>query len=80
MSTTNGTPATAPDARRLVKTSTPGIYRKQRRDGSAGSYVVIYRAAGKQRKETARTLAEARAIRSARHAERDRASWPPCRR
>ncbi len=55
--------------RRLVKTTTPGIFRRERADGSLGGYVVIYRAGGRQRKESARTLAEARAIRSARAAD-----------
>lgn len=69
MSTTDPSPSTPRHARRLVATSTPGIYRRQRADGSLGGYVVIYRAAGRQRKESARTLAEARAIRSARSAD-----------
>jgi len=66
MSTTDPTPR---PSRKLVATATPGIYRRQRADGSLGGYVVIYRAAGRQRKESARTLAEARAIRSARSAD-----------
>jgi integrase len=45
--------------RRLVKTGTPGIYKR------AGRYVVVYRDPhGKQRKRAARTLAEAREIRA----------------
>lgn len=52
-----------PDARRMVKTSTPGIYKR------GGSYVVVYRAGGKQRKEYARTLAEARKLKAARTAD-----------
>ncbi len=48
------------DRRRLVKTKTPGIYRRDDRD-----YVVIYRdASGRQRKRIARTLAEARTMRA----------------
>lgn len=72
MSTAETTPAPTRARGRLVKTTTPGIYRRKRADGTLGSYVVVYRAAGKQRKEGARTLAEARAIRAARHADRDR--------
>ena len=51
------------DTRKLLRTATPGIYRKGRR------YVVVYRAGGKQRKEFARTLAEARQVRAARVAD-----------
>jgi hypothetical protein len=51
------------DTRRLIRTATPGIYRKGSR------YVVVYRAGGKQRKEFARTLAEARQVRAARVAD-----------
>ncbi len=77
MSTRDTSPIDAPEGRRLVTTSTPGIYRRQRADGSLGGYVVIYRAAGRQRKESARTLAEARSIRSARHTDRDRGEFNP---
>ena len=80
MSTTDPSPSTprpARNGRRLVKTSTPGIYRKERADGSPGSYVVIYRAGGKQRKESARTLAQARAIRSARLTDAERGEFQP---
>jgi integrase len=46
--------------RRLVKTSTPGIYKR------GGRYVVIFRDPhGKQRKRSARTLAEARDLKAA---------------
>lgn len=69
MSTTDPTPRPAGTGRRLVRTATPGIFRRERADGSLGGYVVVYRAGGKQRKEAARTLAEARAIRSARTAD-----------
>ncbi len=57
------------DGRRLVRTGTPGILRRERADGSAGSYVVVFLAGGRQRKESARTLAEARAIKAARAAD-----------
>jgi integrase len=79
MSTTDpslSTPRPTRNGRRLVKTSTPGIYRKERADGTLGSYVVIYRAGGKQRKESARTLA-ARAIRSARLTDVERGEFQP---
>ncbi len=77
MSNTDTSPTDVPEGRRLVRTSTPGIYRRQRADGSLGGYMVIYRAAGRQRKESARTLAEARSIRSARHTDRDRGEFNP---
>ena len=57
------------DGRRLVRTGTPGIFRRERANGSAGSYVVVFLAGGRQRKESARTLAEARAIKAARAAD-----------
>lgn len=43
----------------LVKTSTPGIYKR------GGRYVAVYRAHGRQRKVFARTLKEARALKAA---------------
>lgn len=63
------------DSRKLVKTSTPGIYRRRNPDGALGSYVVIYRAGGKQRKEHAKTLAEARAVKAARTADAARGEF-----
>jgi integrase len=51
--------ATSSQERRLVRTSTPGIYRK------ANRYVVVVRDAdGKQRKKSCKTLAEARTKRA----------------
>lgn len=48
-----------PSTRKLVKTSTPGVYKRGSR------YVVVYRdPSGRQRKQAARTLAEARALKS----------------
>src|SRR4051794_34230041 len=47
------------NARRLVRTSTPGVYKR------GGRYVVVYNdPQGKQRKRAARTLAEARALKA----------------
>jgi len=51
----------------LVKTGTPGIFRKP--GAKTRPYVVVYRAAGKQRKESCRTMAEARAIKAARETD-----------
>lgn len=53
-------------AARMVRTATPGIYKRGSR------YVVVYKVDGRQRKESARTLMEARAIKRARETARDR--------
>src|SRR2546427_12405799 len=50
----------------MVKTKTPGIYKR------GGRYVVTYKVNGRQRKESARTYEEARRLKSARVADRDR--------
>jgi hypothetical protein len=47
----------------MVRTRYPGIYKRGSR------YVVVYRAGGKQHKESARTLDEARKLRAARQAD-----------
>ncbi|HET6449464.1 MAG TPA: site-specific integrase [Conexibacter sp.] len=47
----------------LERTSTPGVYRR------GSKYVVVYRVEGRQRKQTADTLAEARAIKRMRGAQ-----------
>jgi integrase len=58
------------ESRRLVKTGTPGVYKR------GGSYVVIYRdPSGKQRKRAARTLAEARAVKSSLSTDVRRGEW-----
>lgn len=57
------------DLRKLKKTGTPGIYRRD------NSYVVVYRAAGRQRKEAADTLEEARRIKRSREADDDRGEF-----
>lgn len=69
MSSTDATPERARDARRMVKTATPGIYKRGDR------YVVVYRAGGKQRKEFAATLAEARKLKAARTADAARGEF-----
>jgi integrase len=54
----------------LVKTGTPGIYRKGRR------YVVVFRdTTGRQRKRSARTLAEARTLKAALTADVKRSEY-----
>jgi integrase len=57
-----GRPMSAP----LVRTATPGIYKRGSR------YVVVYKVDGRQRKESARTLADARALKASRKAAGDR--------
>ena len=47
----------------LKRTTHPGVYRR------GGQYVAVYRHGGRQRKESAATFAEARAIKLARDAE-----------
>src|SRR4051812_27875888 len=60
---------------KLVRTTTPGIYKK---DGAKKRpYVVVFRAAGKQRKEHCRTLDEARQVKRARETDRDRGEFQP---
>jgi len=55
----------------LERTDAPGIYRRGSR------YVVVYRVEGRQRKQYAGTLAEARAIKRERDGEaRVPAPWP----
>lgn len=51
---------------RLEKTKTPGIFRR------GAKYVVVYRVNGKQRRETARTLEDARRLKRSRETDRDR--------
>src|SRR3954447_26371840 len=63
------------DTRSLVKTSTPGIYRRRNADGTLGQYVVIFRAGGKQRREYADTLDAARRVKRERETDRDRGEW-----
>lgn len=54
---------------RMEKTRYPGIYRR------GGRYVVVYRAAGKQRKEFCRTLEQARRLKTDRQAAVDRGEY-----
>jgi integrase len=50
-------------AAKMVKTRTPGIYKRGSR------YVVVYRVNGRQKKESCRTLDEARKVKAARQAD-----------
>src|SRR5215218_2405613 len=59
-----------PSSRRLVKTKTPGVYQR------GSGYVVVYRdPSGRQRKRAARTLAEARALKSSLATDVRRGEW-----
>lgn len=53
----------------LVRSAHPGIYRRGER------YVVVYRVNGRQRRETVRTLDQARRLKRAREADRDRGEF-----
>lgn len=63
------------DRRKLVKTTTPGIYRRLNDHGEATSYCVVYRAGGKQRREYVKTLDAARKLKRDREGKRDRGEW-----
>ncbi len=60
------------DKRRLVKTKTPGVFKRVDGKGKAIGYACVYRSAGRQRKRHARTYAEARRIKRESEADRDR--------
>jgi integrase len=66
-------PAGGWSSKSLIKTRTPGIFKKP--GAKVRPYVVVYRAAGKQRKETCRTMAEARAIKAARETDDQRGEF-----
>ncbi len=53
----------------LERTAHPGIFRR------GGRYVVVYRVNGRQRRETVRTLDQARRLKRAREADRDRGEF-----
>lgn len=58
---------------KLVRTTVPGVFKKI--GAKKRPYVVVYRAGGKQRKESCRTLGEARQVKRAREADRDRGEF-----
>lgn len=68
-------PAAGPgcgDKRRLVKTKTPGVFKRLGADGDVLGYVCVFRSAGRQRKRSARTYEEARRIKRESETDRDR--------
>jgi integrase len=60
------------DLRRLVKTKTPGVYRRVDAHGKTIGYVAVVEVAGKQRKRSARTFDAARRIKRESETDRDR--------
>jgi len=60
------------DRRRLVKTKTPGVFKRIDGHGQIVGYVTVIRVAGKQRKRNARTYEEARRIKRESETDRDR--------
>lgn len=60
------------DKRRLVKTKTPGVYKRVDGEGNIIGYVAVIEVAGKQRKRSARTYGAARRIKRESDTDRDR--------
>jgi integrase len=60
------------DRRRLVKTKTPGVFKRVDGDGATVGYVAVVRVAGKQRKRNASTYDAARRIKRESETDRDR--------
>jgi integrase len=60
------------DKRRLVKTKTPGVYKRVDGEGNIVGYVAVIEVAGKQRKRSARTYEAARRIKRESDTDRDR--------
>src|SRR4051794_2294071 len=67
--TERSTPQGIQDRRKLVKTKTPGVFKR------GGRYVVVYRAGGRQRKQSCKTLDEARRVKRAHEADADRGEY-----
>jgi integrase len=68
-------PAAGPgcgEKRRLVKTKTPGVFKRLGADRGVIGYVCVFRSAGRQRKRSARTYEEARRIKRESETDRDR--------
>jgi integrase len=60
------------DKRRLVKTKTPGVFKRIDGSGNVVGYVAVIRVAGRQRKRNARTYEAARRIKRESETDRDR--------
>jgi integrase len=60
------------DKRRLVKTKTPGVFKRVDGKGRTIGYACVFRSTGRQRKRHARTYEEARRIKRESETDRDR--------
>jgi integrase len=60
------------DKRRLVKTKTPGVFKRINGKGRTIGYACVYRSSGKQRKRHARSYEEAKRIKRESETDRDR--------
>lgn len=60
------------DNRRLVKTKTPGVFKRIDGNGRTIGYACIYRSAGRQRKRHVRTYEEAKRVKRESETDRDR--------
>ncbi|MDX6623734.1 MAG: hypothetical protein QOE75_1666, partial [Solirubrobacterales bacterium] len=65
------------DRRRLLKTKTPGVYRRVDGDEKTVGYVAVIEVAGRQRKKSARTYDEARRFKRGSESDRDRGELQP---
>ena len=63
------------DGRKLVKTKTPGVFKRVDGDGRELGYCVIYRANGKQRREYVAKYDQARSLKAARKNQQDLGEW-----
>jgi integrase len=60
------------DKRRLVKTRTPGVFKRIGAEGDVLGYVCVFRSAGRQHKRSARTYEGAKRIKRESETDRDR--------
>lgn len=65
------------DRRRLLKTKTPGVYRRVDGEEKTVGYVAVIEVAGRQRKKSARTYDEARRLKRGSESDRDRGLLQP---
>jgi integrase len=60
------------DKRRLIKTKTPGVFKRVDGKGRTIGYACVYRSAGRQRKRHARSYEEAKRVKRESETDRDR--------
>src|SRR3954447_2813947 len=65
------------DRRRLLKTKTPGVYRRVDGEEKTVGYVAVIEVGGRQRKKSARTYDEARRLKRGSESDRDRGLLQP---